>query len=405
MSINRQVPKLRDVAFGALAKQGLFRTEFDMTPAPIVTRTVKIYDQKNEPVGTEEVIIDIPLITQQEGVSEVVNDMARERLFPRLLHAVINDDRRTVREMLDINPELVLLSPVQDCVVENQCTWQKFYVEDALTTAVKLKQIKMTELLLSYYEKLEQTPDVIETKRAALSTCKFYEIVNDEITIPQKYEDMAQLLIDLFKVENFPNGIPGRNDIPWNIELSDPTEFGLSCLLHFLVPKKAVKLDDHVDVELFLLAIYKSYLKNFDSFNSDWGKLDAFCIRVIGLIQSALIQETGEIFCEGLDGVVTAMNAGKEKEISARAASHKLAGGEDFYRITRDSRFGSGFEFLCGIFARAPLRPGASRSTDAPVWKNYVKQKQQVFRILCGSYSSPTNSQTDIPEMSRRPAV
>lgn len=361
MSINRQVPKLRDVAFDALAKQGLFRTEFDMTPVPIVTRTVKIYDQKNEPVGTEEVIIDIPLITQQEGVSEVVNDMATERLFPRLLHAVINDDRKTVREMLDINPELVLLSPVQDCVVENQCTWQKFYVEDALTTAVKLKQIKMTELLLSYYEKLEQTPDVIETKKAALSTCKFYEIVNDEITIPQKYEDMAQLLIDLFKAENFPNGIPGRNDIPWNIELSDPTEFGLSCLLHFLVPKKAVKLDDHVDVELFLLAIYKSYLKNFDSFNSDWGKLDAFCIRVIGLIQSALIQETGEIFCEGLDGVVTAMNAGKEKEISARAASHKLAGGEDFYRITRDSRFGSGFEFLCSGGAPGAVRAGMPR--------------------------------------------
>src|SRR5262249_38071565 len=151
---------------------------------------------------------------------------------------------------------------------------------------------------------------------------------------------MAQLLIDLFKAEDFPNGIPGRNSIPWNIELSDPTEFGLTCLLHFLVPKKTVQLDEHVDVELFLLAIYKSYVKNIDSFNYDGAKLDAFCIRVIGLIQSALIQETGEIFCEGLDDVVTAMKAGKEKEISARAVAHKLEGDVDFYRISRDARFG-----------------------------------------------------------------
>jgi hypothetical protein len=343
MANNRQIPKLRNMAFDTLAKRGLFRTEFEMTNHSAV-----------------------PVEILQNGVSCLVLDIAREQLLPRLLKAVINDDRNTVIAMLDLNPELLLISPLPDCVIENECTWQKFYAEDALKMSVKLKQLKMTELLLDYYHKLEQTDDVIESKNKALSAWKPYEIIADEILIPREYELLAESLIGVFREENFANGIPGENNIPRNIELSEQTESALVSLLDMLVPKQAVKLDECMDVELFLYAVYKAYVKHFDSFNYNWGKLEAFCIRVIGLIQTALHRETGEIFCEGLNDVATAMLSGKAKEISQRAKALKLEGGEDFYRISRVSRGGCGFEFLCGKFAGAPSMR-ALRSAGARV--------------------------------------
>lgn len=241
MSQNRQIPRLQDLAFDAMVKQGLFRTKFTMIA---------------------QSCIPIPLATQQERMSGIVMDMAKQRLLSPLWHAVIHDDRQTVSAMLDLNPELLLLTPNENCVIESQYTWQKFYAEDALTMAVKLKQVEMTELLLSYYDKLEQTYDVIDAKNNALSAWKSYEIVSNEIIIPKEYEDFAQSLINVFREETFPHGVPGKNNVPWNIVLSQQTELALTSLLNILIPKKAVKLDEHVDVELLLLAVYKSYKKN-----------------------------------------------------------------------------------------------------------------------------------------------
>jgi hypothetical protein len=325
---------------------------------------------------------------------------ARQAKFKKrmqeFLHAVINDDRTAVKNLLDRYPKLLLAIPPSDLVIESQCTWQKFYAEDALTMAVKLKQIKMTQLLLSYYDKLPQTKDVITTKEQALSACKLYEMQRnangeDEIVIPEDYARLAQSLVDVFREEKFPNGVPGVNKIPRNIELSVPTELELTHLLDRLVPRAVVKLDEHIDVELLQLAVYKAYVKNFSSFNYDWGKLDALCIRVMGLIKTALIPETGEICCESLYDVVTAMERGEEREISPLAAAHKLKGGEEFYRSSRDSRVGQGFEFLCDFDGGAAGRGAGLRlGTGCEVrgWKDYVEQKQQVFGILCGKCSN-----------------
>lgn len=360
MSRNRQIPRLRDMAFDVLAKQGLFRTEFESTPMRGIPIPLK-EQKKNSPP-----FVEIPLDEQEDVISGLVVEIARERLLPRLLRAVVNDDRNTVEVMLNLNPELLLLSPHQNCVIESQYTWQKFCAEDALTMAVKLKQIKMIELLLSFHEDLEQTDEAVQAKNTALSAWKPYEIVNDEIIIPAEYDMLAESLIQIFREETFPKGVPDRNNIPWNIELSEPTEQAIVTLLNLLVPKKAVSLQQHIDVELLLLAVYRAYVKHFDSFNGNWEKLDAFSIRIIGLIQSALIPETGKIFCEGLDDIVTALNAGKERKISDRAANLKLLGGEDFYRISRGARIGSGFEFFCGIFGTG--RPGHDRARRG--WRN-----------------------------------
>jgi hypothetical protein len=331
MAGNRKVPTLASMALkAALTKQGLFRE-----------------DVKATYISPGQVTIE-----NKEGYfpSALVETLTKE-----FLQAVINDDRQTVKAMLDKMPQLLLVTPSSGLVVESQHTWQKFYAEPALTMASKLKQIKMTELLLSYYDKLPQDDDVIKAKTAGLSAFKPYDTQENadgikEILIPQEYASLAQSLVDVFREETFPNGTPGVNNIPRNIELSERTESALLSLLNILVPQQAVKLDECIDVELLLLATYQAYVNNFDTFNNNWAQLDALCIRVMGLIQSALIPETGKIFCESLYDVVREMDKGKVREISPTAVSHRLKGGEKFYRESREERRGIGFEFLCDVF-------------------------------------------------------
>jgi hypothetical protein len=337
MAGNRQILTLKNMAADVLIKQGIFSVEVSASTS----------------------------LEYQVRVSAVLERVIHEKLLPVFLQAVVDDDRKKVADLLDKNPELLQVKALKGIEIQSQYTWLTIDAEneDALSIAAKRKQIKMIKLLLPYYDKLEQTEDVIRAKAEGLAAWRAYEIQKnaegeDEIKIPKEYADYAQSLIDVFKDETFPNGVPGGkdtngHDVPNNVVLSDKTELALTSLLNILVPKTAVKLDEHIDEELLLLAIYKAYIKNFPAFNDNWDKLDTLCIRLMGLTQSALIPETGEIYCEGLDDVVTAIKNGKEKEISARAASHTLKGGEPFYHDRRGSRSGSGFDFLTGAAAWA----------------------------------------------------
>jgi hypothetical protein len=316
------------------------------------------------------------------------------RALMTLWQAVIDDDRELIKRILDEKPELLLIDPPQDFVIESQLTWQKIYAENPLTMAAKRKQIKMIELLLPYYDRLPQTESVMKAKEKGLSAWVYYEIVKnnqgkDEILIPQEYADYALALINVFSQETFPNGIPGENDIPMTVEFSEETEGALNQLFNKLLPEHAVKLDDCFDMELLLLAVYKSYVKNFNLFQN-WKQRDAFCVRVIGLIQCVQSPETAKIFCEDLDGVVSAQQKGQEKEISEQAKGHKLKDGATFYRLCRESLAGLGFNFLCGIFgaSRAGTAVDGPERAQALIWKNYVEQKQQIFGMLRSEFGN-----------------
>jgi hypothetical protein len=258
----------------------------------------------------------------------------------------------------------------------------------------------MIKLLVPYYDKFEQTEDMFESKRKAMSAWQSYKMQKnaegkDEIVIPAEYATLAQSLIDVFKDETFPNGVPGKNNIPYNVELSEKTELALSSLLNILVPKTAVALDNHVDEELLLLAIYKAYNKNFDAFNDKWDKLDTLCIRVMGLTQSALIPETGKIFCADLYDAATAIENGKETKISDLAAQHKFTSGESLYRSGRDSRSGSGFEFLCVIFGEVAGGPIWSCNVGfaaSRVGETMSSKNSSIGRIIQQLESSPRHS-------------
>jgi hypothetical protein len=374
MAANRQISKLKNMAFEALKKS---QTDF--------LRTNGFFSSDN---------FVISLKANEQAAADIVTRVS----LTIFLQAVIEDDVVIVKKCLDAEPELLLEKPDDDLVIENHLTWQKFYAESALMMAVKLKQIKMIRLLLSYYDKLPQTVDIIKSRTEALSAWKLYTLENhfvmgvDMVVIPSEYAAYVQSLIDVFKEETFPNGVPGVNDVRLNVLLNEKTELALSFLLNLLVPKNAVKLDEHIDVELLLLVIFDVYDLDLDLFfNNDVNRVYPICTRVMGLNQSALTPETGSLVCDGLFGVMQAIEKGKERELGAEALLHKLKDGKALHRTGRESRVGAGFEFWCDVQGTAETQAMfiSARSLQIRLfWENYLKQKQQAFEILRSRYNT-----------------
>ena len=343
MAASRQFPSLRDMAFNVLLKkQGLFSIEIPGDASA----------------------------DYQRQAAHLLEQVLIEKYMPDLLHAVVDGSIERIKELLDDCPQLISVKPDKNLVIESKLTWQKFYAENPLLMAAKRKQLEVFELLFSYLDKLEQTEEIIKLKAQALATWNPYEIKKngedkEEIVIPQEYVDYAQSLIDVFKETTFPNGIPGSNGVPMNVALDEKTESTLSLLLNaILLPKKPVKLDDYLDVELLLLAVLKAY-DNDNNFNTfqNWEQREAFCIRVVGLIQSVQSPETAAIWCQGLYKIVEGLEQGKKIEVSQLAREFKLKDDKDvivsYYRSSRDSHLGLGFDFLCGI-NNSPVRVESS---------------------------------------------
>jgi|GEM_PF-2531829 hypothetical protein len=329
-----------------------------------------------------------------------------DRALILLWQAVIDDKREQVKKILDARPDLLLIDPPEDFVIESKCTWQRMYAENPLVMAAKRRQIKMIELLLPYYGKLTQTDAVMNAKTKGLSAWVHYEIVkdnrgHDEIFIPEEYVKYAKDMLDVFCEETFPHGVPGNNDIPINVELSETTEEALKQLFNALLPECAVRLDNYFDVELLLLAVYKAYRDHFRQLQS-WDQRDAFCVRVIGLIQGVQSPEIAKIFCTGLDelslnGVLIALKEGREIKLSRNACKHKLKGGEAYYRIRRDSFTGLGFNFFCGIRgggSMADARSAYMEQSQVSCAEKVMLSKNSKF-LEC--YAASVSTATPIP--------
>lgn len=296
-----------------------------------------------------------------------------------LLQAVIDDKVEIVRKLLDKNPALLFAVVKKDLIIESTYTWQRFNVKNknALSIAAKRKQLEMVDLLLSYCDQLEQTEAIEIEKANALSAWTPFQIepytLEEEIVIPPQYKDYMQLLVNACIAENFPYG-NGTEHNPDYTHLSDATEASLAHLFNRLLPENAIHFDDYdVDVELLLLTAYKVYNDNIDAF-LNWAQRDAFCVRVIGLIQSVLTPEMAKILCEGLHYVVT-----ENRPIDKRAKSLLLASDHPFYRHAYDARSGLGFKYLCEV--RGGRRAGARdvKRNRASLIETLFKQKQKDF--------------------------
>ena len=269
----------------------------------------------------------------------IFKDELTKKAYLAFSQAVIDEDYPMLEKLLKPRPYLLTMDPPQGLKIESQLTWQRFIAEKPAIMAAKRKQLEMLQFLLPYYDKIADKNPAHTAKQEALTAWSLYEIKKnaqneEEIVIPKEYTDYAESLIKVFTKETFPNGI----DHYGHGELSEQTESALTQLFNKLLPKQAVKAD-YIDIELFLLAFYKAYVAHFRSFNN-WNQRDAFCIRVIGLIQSTLTPRTAKIFCESLDKIVEALkkNPNIQKiEFSKLADSYRLKGGESFYRSRRET--------------------------------------------------------------------
>jgi hypothetical protein len=401
---------------------------------------LEIYNRAMPQVGVPDAQLTA-IIRNLSSTSRCLHSLLKQELVDRkfvkeLWRAVINDKRESVVKQSKKRPDLFLRAVTQSIpnpfVTESKFTFQKFDLEgkNLFTAVVRLKQVEMFKTLLLCCKPFEQNVPLKavlqRTAREALAEWVYYDTIikpntdpnaDEEILILPNYLALAQSLFDVLWVETFPNGVPGQSDIPEEegisvkVALSEQSESAITSLHNILVPKTAVKLDQHIDVELFLLALYTVSRNHTHALNravtdEELYKIDIFAIRTIGLTQSASIPETAKILCEGLDDVTEAFKKGQNKEIRAFATQHKMRSGEDFYRWSRKVRSGMAFKFMCGTNG---FRDTVNGGTGGPMgleyalrlYSNYFKQKQQQCRNYAATAISAAQPQPDQQEIDR----
>lgn len=293
---------------------------------------------------------------------------------------VIDDDRELLGRILHARPRLLLMKPPRDCVIESQLTWQRFLLgDDILTVAVKRKQLEMIKLLLSYYNEFAWMGNFKKVNAEALAKWSSFGMQNNQIVIPEVYSNRINKLIDVFVHESF------HSD-----DLSQGTYVELELLFKFILPVDPVKLDNYIDVELLLFAAFQAYKDNFDSFYN-WAQRDAFCIYVIGLIQSVLIPEVAKLYCESMNDLSNAIKNDLEFKISSRAAQHLLKKEQGFYHTSRDAKIGLGYQFSCGIYGYAAALGIGTGDRRFEVWETYIMHKQQSYNKIRDDYCHEEN--------------
>lgn len=278
-----------------------------------------------------------------------------------LFQAIIDDHREIVKMILDNNPGFLLRKRENDLIIQSQYTWQIFKFranESPLAIAAKRKQIEIIKLLLPYYEKLAQNVELKEaTSQAKIAGLNEWP---SKMIIPTEYANYINQLINVFSKEII---APGTTNFT---QLSAETEGAMSLFLSRLIPNTALTLDNHIDVELLLLAAYKLYNKRHHDFRN-WEQRDAFCIRVIGLIQSVLLPETAKVLSVEFPN---------------------LRDGKPFYREDRESLSGLGGVYI----AVRALSVGASRSiyghSSLNDFSKLMSNKKTQFASLIKSYLS-----------------
>jgi hypothetical protein len=297
-----------------------------------------------------------------------------QELRRQFLQAVVDDEIKTVKQILDKKPAFLLDKSKEDLVIESQYTWEKLNLkgENALTIAAKRRQIEVLETLMPYVEKLQDQKLAEETKADVLSKWPSYEHKEkkDEWNIPAEYIAELEKMIEVFKNETFPSGTEV------GAKLSEKTELALQQFIDKILPDKAVTLDESIQAELFLYAAYKVYHDHFDDLQ-DEDKRTAYCTRIIGFSQSRLTRNDMKPWCEGIHNVVE-----EQRPIGEPAQKLKLVTGKHFYRSGRLDFSELGGTFYFGIFSRC-LEGIASTSKAHVIFKKLCQAKTEALQKLC----------------------
>ncbi len=323
----------RKAAFGALSKK---------------------LDDKQPPVFTET---DLTELLKTAFEMNCAMGLLESLELTCLAQAIVDDDRDTVKAMLDKKPELLLFQP--EVIVTSEYTGQRFGVDgNFLGLACRRKQIEMVKIITPYFDKLQENDEHKEESAAIRNAgmaqwLKYQTNASGEIQVPAEYQAIIDDLIKVFKSETIADGATDFRTLSAN------SETAMEALYNRLVPdykeediskRDVFNKQNHLDIELLLYAAYKAYDTHFDSFKT-WERRDAYCIRVIGILQNFLSPETAKIFCEGLYYVVE-----ESRAVSDKAAGLKLKDGTSFYSGSDFARrAGLGLEFLVASGGRAGI--------------------------------------------------
>lgn len=320
--------------------------------------------------GVPENIIT-PMIVNLSMTSKNLNGLFEldvvDRARVKFCQAVIDDDHKTATNILALKPKILSEKISKKFFIQSQLTWQRFCMEDPLMMAVKRKQLKMIKFLVDNID--------IDNTVNALSAWESYQIENSKIVISEVYGNYAKHLIDIISQENFPH-------LEFK-QFNNETKFTLSLLRNFLFPNKAVKLDNYFNIELLLLAVYKTFLENFDNLTL---QQQIICnIRLVGLIQSALSPETAKVLCSGF-GSNLMQDQGL---LLIKSVNDYFINpvNQSFYRNDCDSMIGLGYTFACDVEGCQSIMPSKNLIEQfVNNFEDYLQQKEKFFHNFLKTY-------------------
>lgn len=281
-----------------------------------------------------------------QSLEENINKI-KHITFKKLIESILDNNISEVKVILDKYPELLIYNQFQNLEVQSKCSWHKFYAEKPLTmvTHPNRKQLVMMRILLPYFYKLEQKGILKSARDEILSQWVFpdsYDLLADT----NSYQIYIEWLVHLFSRESFPHG--------FNMDrLSDTTENALNELYRMLLPTNTIKLDDYVDVEQLLYITCKTFKDRWKDFGT-WNHREAFCIRVIGLLQSLVSRETAHIIRSGFAKIFIY----KDKTIPTDTDGPIVfSTGETFFHKSPTARSGIGYQFMSDWSGQADYFP------------------------------------------------
>lgn len=295
----------------------------------------------------------------------------------KLLQCVVDDDQKTVKKILDCKPQILSIIPSSNWIITSQLTGDQYFAKDALMMAGELRLANMSELLVSYYNKLPQTEIIMNKKSAALAVWSSYEIL-----IPDEYISYVQSLMEIYLAD-----VGERKE-----DRAERKKAALS--LSEKLQKK------QFNTELLLLAFYKEFTDMyFNIYNDDLDyKVEYFCAKILSQIQAAVLPDVAKILCLGLTYVYVALRDNKPVAMTPAAENFLMKNGfglSDFeidrtynryfyYHSPEDDRYhlGKNPAFFCGISGEITLNIDNIHFAYG-MFHDYLKHKQQIFMNLC----------------------
>jgi hypothetical protein len=306
----------------------------------------------------------------------------------KLLHAVVDDDQKTVKKILNCKLEILLITPPPKWIITSQLTGDEYSAKDALMMACQLRQTNMIKLLISYYKKMPQNEIVINKKTKALTAWPFYQIEKnreneEEIIIPDEYISYIESLMRIFLNETF------------EISFRSETSQAILSLTEKLQKKQ-------FDTELLLLAVYKVFTHTYFNISNDEMnfKVEHFCANIMSKVQAAVLPDSAKILCLGLDYVGSALNCGKKLIMTPAAENFLMKNGFSISDSEIDKTYNKFFYcrppgpnykpyklggkvgFFCGLSGERTLNI-SNIHYAYNIFHDYLKHKQQVFINLC----------------------